>query len=512
MKILYLAWAPYDDMERRMGGIRVYMHDLVKEVAKQGHQVVCLSSGYLFSPFTSRTWVEKDRSQDQEIASYVIVNSGIIAPAMFIENNFTAVFSHEATERAFEQFLDEQGPFDIVHIQSMEGVPYSILGLIKARSPSTRIVYSLHHYHDLCPKVDLYNERRGENCSDYDQGRNCVGCYWYDYNSLRKKYFMDYMARKLGVRSKVSYARMTSLAKKTWQMTSGLRRVRRYLREARHRHLKTGNDHFFVYDPKLVKSFKTRREQIRDVLEQYVDLFIPVSERTMEVYRKHGYDVTRFRPEYIGTKAAEHLQEGRPVRSKVNTDKALTLCFMGYPNRLKGFDVFLTALNLLSRQTARGMGILIAGRVSDHYMRELNRIGKRFHSVEVYNGYTREEQEHFLANADLGIVPPQWEDNLPQVAFEFYCHGVPFICSDLGGAQELIRGAEEVFVFQHDRPLELAKKITRIFEDRTLLEQFWEHGTQIQTMREHTQKMLGIYQGLLTDNGTQVVPGYSATC
>lgn len=494
MNVFYLAWAPYDDLEQRMGGIRVYMHDLVKEVAKLGHKVTCLSSGHLYSPFTSRTWIEKNRSEDPAISSYAIVNSGVIAPAMFIKNNFTDVFSHEPTERVFMKFMREQGPFDIVHIQSMEGVPYSILGLIKEYWPSTRIIYSLHHYHDLCPKVDLYREHEGLNCNNYDAGRNCVGCYQFDYSSLRKKYYMDYIARRIGVRSKISYARLVSLAKTIWRLTTGPRRLRLYLRKLRTSIRQSTVDHFFVFDPRLVKSFKMRREHIRDVLEKNIDLFIPVSRRTMEVYQHHGYDVSRFRLEYIGTNAAELLRDGHPNIKQVDPNGPLTLCFMGYPSKLKGFEVFLSALNLLSREVTHNIAIVIAGKISDRYTRELSRIGKRFQSVEVCNGYTREDQDHFLANVDLGVVPPQWEDNLPQVAFEFYCHGVPFICSDLGGAQELIEGGEKSFVFHHDKPLELANKITAIFNDRTILNEFWQHGARIQTMREHMQKMLGIYE------------------
>ena len=493
MKILFLAWAPYDDAEKRMGGIRVYMHDLVREVAKQGNDVFCLSTGYLFSPLSSKTWVEKDKSVDPAIENYVVVNSGVIAPAMFIENNFTDVLAHAPTERAVLTFLEKHGPFDVVHIQSMEGLPYSILGLIKERFPKTKIIYSLHHYHDLCPKVDLFREKRGVHCTDYEGGRACVGCYQFDYNSLRKKYFMDYVARKVGIRSRVSYGRMVAVAKMIWRVTTKLRAARRALKVATAAP-NTSADHFFIFDPKTVQSYRNRREQLRAMLEKNIDLFIPVSERTMLVYEQHGYDISRFRPQHIGTQAADRLVNGQPEKTSSGESDVFRLCYMGYPSKLKGFEVFVSALSLLPLDISAKISVVIAGRVTDKYLPQLGRIGKRFHAVEVFNGYTRADQDRILAGVDLGVVPPQWEDNLPQVAFEFYCHGVPFICSDLGGMQELIKGGEDLFVFKHDRPAELAAKIAALVKNRELLDSFWTHGTSVKNIKDHTAHVVEMYR------------------
>lgn len=492
MKILYLAWAKHDDQQRRMGGIRVYMNDLVNEMASQGHEVICLSSGYLYSPFTSRTWIEKSKVKSSSIKNYVVINSGVIAPAMFISNDFENVFSHVATELAFLEFLKQNGPFDVVHIQSMEGLPYSVLGIIKKEMPSTRIIYSLHHYHDICPKIDLYKEKEGVLCKDYDNGRSCVGCYTFDYISLRRRYNYDYIMYRLGLDKKGSQENIVNFFKNVWRATVGLRRIRHQIMSIVRKNRKTVSNHFYILDPKIRDNFKHRREHLRNILQDHVDLFLPVSQRTMEVYQRNGYNSVRFHPLYIGIKLVDKISGNSLSKGNKTKTENLTICFMGYPSKLKGFEVFISAMKLIKPVVSKKISIVIAGKVSEHYMNDIKEIAEKFDSIEIYNGYSREDQEKFLSKVDIGIVPPQWEDNLPQVAYEFYCNGIPFICSELGGAQELIGGDRSYFVFQHNRPVDLTKRIVSIFYDRRIISKF--KGIKVHGMSQHAAHVIQIYK------------------
>jgi hypothetical protein len=42
----------------------------------------------------------------------------------------------------------------------------------------------------------------------------------------------------------------------------------------------------------------------------------------------------------------------------------------------------------------------------------------RFRAITLHDGYTHAGLDRVLEGVQLGIVPPIWEDNLPQVAIE----------------------------------------------------------------------------------------------
>ena len=94
-------------------------------------------------------------------------------------------------------------------------------------------------------------------------------------------------------------------------------------------------------------------------------------------------------------------------------------------------------------------------------------------------------------NIDLGIVPVIWEDNLPQVAIEYVAYGVPILCSDLGGAQELSEAKE--FVFKAGDINDFQEKITNIINNRDLLKKYFDKKKKLTTMEEHINSLMEFY-------------------
>ena len=74
-----------------------------------------------------------------------------------------------------------------------------------------------------------------------------------------------------------------------------------------------------------------------------------------------------------------------------------------------------------------------------------------------------------MEDVNLGIVPPLWEDNLPQVAIEMISNGIPVLTSMNGGAKEL--NSHVMFRFHTEK--DLLEKIKKnkfkpLFVDRVL--------------------------------------------
>ena len=85
-----------------------------------------------------------------------------------------------------------------------------------------------------------------------------------------------------------------------------------------------------------------------------------------------------------------------------------------------------------------------------------------------------------------------WEDNLPQVAIEYVAHGVPALCSNLGGASELCPLKE--FIFEANNEKDFIDKLTNIVENKKILEKYFSNNIKLVTMEEHIHTLLDYYK------------------
>jgi glycosyltransferase involved in cell wall biosynthesis len=72
----------------------------------------------------------------------------------------------------------------------------------------------------------------------------------------------------------------------------------------------------------------------------------------------------------------------------------------------------------------------------------------------------------FYQDVDVLVVPSLWHDPLPTVVLEAYGHGIPVVVSDRGGLPELVQDGKGGFVFDPDRPGDLARIVRRLRDDR----------------------------------------------
>lgn len=91
----------------------------------------------------------------------------------------------------------------------------------------------------------------------------------------------------------------------------------------------------------------------------------------------------------------------------------------------------------------------------------------------------------------MGVIPVLWEDNLPQIAFEFLGYGVPILCSNLGGTSELVKNKN--FIFEGGNIQDFNKKLVNIVENKKLLEDFWTDLKPLKSIKEHISELENIY-------------------
>jgi glycosyltransferase involved in cell wall biosynthesis len=173
---------------------------------------------------------------------------------------------------------------------------------------------------------------------------------------------------------------------------------------------------------------------------------------------------------------------------------------MGPARKDKGFYFLLEQLRSLPEEELNSLELVIASKIFDpseltmaiEQKGRLLSLAQSLHRFRYYPGYSYENIPNMLDGIHLGVVPPLWEDNLPQVTFELLACRVPVLCSNRGGAQEFVR--HPAFIFDPAKEEDLQYKLRTIRENPHLLTEFWKEARLAKSMEQHIQDLVEIYQ------------------
>ncbi len=465
MKILYVNWVPTRALESTGGGVSLYQKNLLEYFSNSDDEVYYLTAGYKFNLFKKKTYIRQLQSKIRNINEFEIVNSKILAPSYYSFNDGSLLFHSDESVNIIKQFLIKHGPFDVIHFNNLEGFPLTWLEL-KIFFPETKFIYSLHNYFAFCPQVNLWY-RDSENCTDFCQGERCKDCNIFPINKTIIKINSTFENNKF----------ISKLVNK-------LKRRFKYLLNKIHKQppLKV--------DEETNNVFLVRRSSIVDLCNENIDVFLSVSKRVKEIAIHYGLNQEKNRVLYIGTKHSKNR-----TRKPLNVDNNLTICYMGYMRADKGFYFFLSCLNEMPCVISKKLKVIIAAPNTDPMaMNLLKSIKNKFLDFHFCDGYNQTQIPSILREVELGIIPVQWEDNLPQIAYEFVCNGVPILTSDLGGAHELSNNKS--FVFKSNSKLDFINKIKYFIEDKNRLEAYWDSLQEqcFKTIEAHGEELKELYK------------------
>ncbi|MFD0859914.1 glycosyltransferase [Roseovarius aquimarinus] len=479
LRVLYYNWVDYLDPEGRGGGVTLYQANLMRALGEtRGVEAVFLSAGVSHdlrrrAPRWERVRHGPDTDRGRR---FEIVNSGVLAPAHHSFGD-AAQLSHPATRDVFFDFIERNGPFDVVHFNNLEGLPADALAL-RERWPQMRVVLSLHNYYAFCPQVNLWhNERR--SCEDFGGGARCIGClpHRHDGKSLRLADAVAYRMKRAGVRPG------------GWAFDGvfrfGLRPVGRALRIL-------GKLRRKARAPRAEAAFAERRRRMVETINRNCTDVLCVSDAVRTLAERYGISAELTRTGYIGTRAAELFAQTAPA-PKLPKSALLTLGFLGYMRRDKGFYFLLGALEALPAQIARRIKLVVAARAGGREaMDRLAALRGHLGDVVHHDGYTHDALDGLLAEVDVGVVPMLWHDNLPQVAIEMHARHIPLLVSDMGGASELGRCADMVFTAGSMQ--DFARCITRLLSGEIDMDAYWRGAMPPPDMRAHVADLLHLYR------------------
>jgi glycosyltransferase involved in cell wall biosynthesis len=492
LRILYYNWVDYLDTEARGGGVTLYQRNLIEGLEPRDDiEVSFLSAGLSYDlPARAPRW-EKLRhgAKGAGVERFEIVNSGVLAPAHHSFGDAAQV-SHPATRDVFFDFIARTGPYDVIHFNNLEGLPADVLE-IKGLARQTKVVLSLHNYYPVCPQVNLWFAER-ESCEDFEGGARCVTCLTHQHD-----------ARLLRVANGLSYRlRVAGLQPGTWAYDVAFRgilgtgaRGMRALRALRRQRAQAAQT--LVLDPhrgaSLATGFAARRAAMTTLINANCDHVLCVSDAVGRLAVRYGITPALLTTSYIGTLAAAQFEHTAPAL-QIPKNKTLTLGYLGYMRRDKGFFFLLDALEALPADIAARIRIVVAARAGDPAtMARLVQLGGHLAEVIHHDGYTHDDLDAVLAPVDIGVVPVLWHDNLPQVAIEMHARHIPLLTSHMGGASELGRCAD--MVFEAGNSKDFAQRLTSLLDGKIDMQDYWRGAMAPLTMQGHIAEVLSIYGG-----------------
>lgn len=476
-KILYYNWVQFDNDLYHGGGVSVYQKNIIEQLCKDPeYQIFFLSSGKAFHPHRFGAYIEKtDNIFGERCKSFQIVNSPVLSSARLSFYDTETYLKDEILLKLFIDFFEKQGGFDVVHFNNFEGLTLQVLR-VKDYFKTVKFIFSIHNYYLFCPEVQLWNHNK-QNCKDFCEGVSCVGCIPRDVVKwkVKRKHFINNQLKIEKSNWKRSYYKRYGIALDKFEKF--------YLR-----FIQGG-----LSDTKRIRythHFKSFREQNILYFNQYIDNFLAVSQAVKRISVKMGLKEDKISTEYIGTKfAGLNIGHNKSVRE----DEPFTIIYMGYMNVYKGFYFLIDAMKQMNDVMASKIRVIICAKFTDYdAIEQLELLGHKFQSVILQDGYIHDDLEMLLKEADLGIVPVLWEDNLPQVAIEMAAYGVPVLASNLGGACELSK--DRKFQFEAGNIKDFLEKLNVFVCSRQSLNQYWNTFIGLVSMEEHMRRLVYYYE------------------
>ncbi len=473
MKVLLYNWVAFDDEKSRGGGVTVYLSNLINKLVEGNYdiEITFLSSGSYYDIYDESIRIESVKNiYGEKCRSYAIINSPVFSPAYLSFPQLDMVLYDEQLRDVFLQFLEKEGPFDIVHFHNLEGLSMKVLET-KNHYPNTKFIYTLHNYYAFCPQVNLWRNET-KSCTKKCTDEECLKCMkWHvPFEKLRRKMAMTYTLSK---RNSDDLRKAYSICGKKLDEFYRAEEFGSFSEEMK---------------MELQKILPEYRKQFVRYINTYMDEVLGVSKRVCDIAEDMGIKKELLETSYIGTKVAE-TSMGKSNNDEY--DDGIAIIYMGYKRNDKGYYFLMEVLNSLERDVANKIAVTIAAKSLPEYP-DVQVDTEKFRKYISYDGYKREEIDSLLQKQHLGIIPVLWEDNLPQVAIEMVAHGVPILTSDMGGASEIANN--DKFCFHAADVAQCAEKIKDFVKHPDTLQEYWTNFRGLKTMDEHIKELLFIYQ------------------
>jgi glycosyltransferase involved in cell wall biosynthesis len=129
--------------------------------------------------------------------------------------------------------------------------------------------------------------------------------------------------------------------------------------------------------------------------------------------------------------------------------------------------------------------------------------------VKFHGRFDNKQISRVLQQFDVLVLPSIWYENAPLTLNEAAISQTPILVSDRGGMLEFVRCNHYGWTFKLSDPEDLAKKMLRLADDRTLVPTLAGNPPRIKSVEANTTELLAIYGRLI--DGTWRTPAPSSS-
>lgn len=299
-----------------------------------------------------------------------------------------------------EKIVKEIGP-DIIHVHMMLDLPLQVLTMF---NKNAKLVISLHDYSFLCNRIVLIRSKTGENCINSHENKDCNNCIE-KYETICNKY-IKFILKNI----KNTIIPNTNIPS-------------------------CGHHNKFIETQQIFKN---------------ADALLAVSNRVKEIYETNGFTNRNFIVNHICNYTAEDdFRNKFKYRRHIEYGEIIKFGFIGNLGKIKGSDIFLSLIENSKHE------FHIYGGITKSVLEKIER--KR--NVIYHGKYQHNELPSILKNIDIGLVLPIWEDNAPQVVFEFLNAGIPILATQMGGIPDFIDKTNGILFNPNSQGIHTIKKI-----------------------------------------------------
>ncbi|GAI63180.1 unnamed protein product [marine sediment metagenome] len=248
-----------------------------------------------------------------------------------------------------------------------------------------------------------------------------------------------------------------------------------------------------VYD--LPFRDKYWRNRLREVFRN-ADSLITVSLKNRECIIKLGIkkEVYVF-PNGFSSSIFNYIEKQKAKKILNLLDQRKIVLSVGSLEKVKGYDILIKALNILSRYRKDFLFLLIGEGTEEGNLKKLISKYKLDDYVKLIGGKPHNELVYWFGACDFFVSSSLFEGN-PTVMFESLGCGKPFIGTKVGGIPDVINSPHYGILSQPGDEKELAKNIFKALEEEWDSRKILEYS-KLYTWENITQNLIELYQKLL---------------
>jgi glycosyltransferase involved in cell wall biosynthesis len=451
MRILYVTC---NYLPEKIGGTEVYLHELIRELIRGGHEIFINFIGGFF------------QAKGSKIRRREYVFEGI--PVTVIEKNTfglkTAQLYFVAQQEVyweFRKYLGQISP-DIVHFHHFSPTDV-ILQMEAVKALDLPVIFTYHTPMVACSRSDMLF-KGGKPCGGEIIYKRCLAC-------SQTRFGIPYPLAYLWANLPQQPAKLLGKTICYLNLKSPLAT--------------------YLQLPWLTRQ---RIERWKSGLN-LVDHFVAVCQWAYELLLKNGLPPQKIS---LSRQGIGRLQV--PASIKKQNNGVLRLGYLGRIHPVKGIDLLLEAFKKLFSYYRINLdiyGLPSQDRVEQGYYKRLRARSKGDPRISWQGILPQEERFQRLAQLDALVIPSRWLETGPLVLLESWAVKTPVIGAALGGIAELVRQGQGGLLFKPQDATDLAKTIERLYRDPALLRKISQSIPEaVRTMSEVASDMETIYQRL----------------